>query len=523
MRVIAARQPRVTSQQQLVVLKTIPAPVGGLNARDPLAAMNSLDAVVLDNWFPRIADCIIRGGCANHVTGFASRPRTLALYTPPTASNKMFASTDTNIYDVTSPGAVGASVAVCTVGYWNWTQMGVSGGHYLMMFNGTDKPKYYDGTNWIAVDGASAPAITGVTTTTLIAATVFKRRLYFVQAAKLNFWYLPVDSVGGAALEFTLGPLCQKGGYTMAINAWSFDGGAGPDDFLAIATSEGELVIFTGSDPADANSFKLVGTFFVGRPIGRKCFQKFGGDLIIITEYGAFPLSKVLLATTVDYKSALTNKIEGAFNTSARTYFSNTGWEAQILPNQAAFIFNVPTTDQGATALQYVMNTTTKMWCSFSGWNASCFAVFNRELYFADSTKITKAWNGHSDYGANIVADAETAFNNFGSASQLKHFKLLRPNFIVDGALTFSMGLAIDFEQNVTLTTATLTPVTGAIWDTSFWDSSYWAAGLEIKSSWRTVASKPGYWAAALVRVATNSLEVHWVSEDYTYQTGGII
>lgn len=523
MRPKISNQKRKTNQQQTVHLKTLPAPVGGLNARDPLAEMSPLDAVTLDNWFPRIGDCIIRGGCTDYVTGFASRPLTLALYTPPTAANKMFASTAAGVFDVTSAGAVGAAVAACTVGYWNWTQMGVSGGHYLMMFNGTDKPLYYDGTTWVPVDGVSVPALTGVTTTTLIAASVFKRRLYVLQVNKLNFWYLAADAVAGALTEFTLGPLCQKGGYTMAIGAWSFDGGAGPDDFLAFATSEGELVIFKGSNPADTTNFTLVGTYFVGRPLGRKCFQKYGGDLIMITEFGAFPLSKVLLSATVDYRSALTNKIEGAFNSAARDHFSNSGWEAQILPNQSAFIFNVPVADQGVSAIQYVMNTTTKQWCSFSGWNASALAIFNRELYYADATKITKAWNGKADCGANIVANAQTAFNNFGSASQEKHFKLVRPMLLVDGQLDFSIGLAIDFQQNLMLSTATLTPVTGAVWDTAIWDASYWAAGLEVKSAWRTAAAKPGYWAAGVLKIATNTLEVHWVTMDYTFETGGIL
>ena len=104
---------------QVTHVKSIPAPVGGWNARDPLAAMKPTDAVELVNWFPRVADCTIRGGEDDHVTGFAERPRSLMLYTPPTAANKLFASTNAGVYDVTNPGAVGAAVAVCTNGYFN--------------------------------------------------------------------------------------------------------------------------------------------------------------------------------------------------------------------------------------------------------------------------------------------------------------------------------------------------------------------------------------------------------------------
>lgn len=508
---------------QVTHVKSIPAPVGGWNARDPLAAMKPMDAVQLDNWFPRVADCTIRGGEQDHVTGFALRPKTIMQYTPPTALNKLFASTDAGVYDVTSPGAVGAAVVACTEGYWNWTQMGVSGGHYLMLFNGQDNPLYFDGAAWISITGVSVPAITGLTTNTIISAAVYKRRLFLIQENKLSFWYLAADAVGGVAAEFLLGPLAQRGGYLMAISNWSFDGGDGPDDYAAFVTSEGEVIIFTGSNPADSTAWSLVGVYFVGKPIGRKCLKKYGGDLIVITEFGAFPLSKILLSATVDYKLALTNKIEGAFNTAARTYGANQGWMATILPNQSAFIFNIPKTANGTTAVQYVMNTTTKSWCQFTGWNASAFEVFNSELYFADSTRIAKAWTTRADHGTNIVAEAETAYNNFGSQSQLKKWGLYRPMLLVDGPITYSIGLSVDFQREVALSTVTASGVSGATWDVSLWDVGLWAAGLEIRSDWRTPAAFEGYWAAGLLNVSTNSLEVQWVSQDYTYEFGGVI
>lgn len=511
------------ARAQVTHVKTIPAPVGGWNARDPLAAMKATDAVRLENWFPRVADCTIRGGEADHVTGFAARPKSIMLYTPPTGTNKMFASTDAGVFDVTSAGAVGAAVAACTNGYWNWTQMGVSGGHYLTMFNGTDSPLYFDGTTWTSITGVSTPAITGLTTSSIVSANVFKRRLYLIQGSKLSFWYLAADAVGGAATEFLLGPLAQRGGYLMAMGSWSFDGGAGPDDFAVFVTSEGEVIIFRGSNPGDATDWSLVGTYYVGKPLGRKCLIKYGGDLVILTEFGVFPLSKALQSATIDYKTALTNKIEGAFIEAARSYRSNVGWQAEILPLQSAFIFNIPTATGGTTAEQYVMNTTTKAWCKFTGWNASAFAVLNSELYFADSTRIAKAWTGRGDHGTNILANAQTAYTSFGLNTQLKNWKLTRPMILVDGPIAFSQGLSVDFEQNPPLTIATYASVAGAQWDVSLWDVGLWAAGLEIRADWRTPSARPGYWASALLQIATNDLEVQWVAQDYTYEVGGVL
>lgn len=251
--------------------------------------------------------------------------------------------------------------------------------------------------------------------------------------------------------------------------------------------------------------------------------EKYGGDLVLLTQMGAFPLSKALLSATIDYKMALTNKIEQAFVESARTYFGNQGWDMTILPNQSAFIFNIPTLNDGESSEQYIMNTTTKMWCRFTGWNASAFEVFADELYFAGEDRVAKAWTGRSDHGTDITAYARTAYQNFGNSTQLKFWGLFRPMVLTDGTLDFSMGLSVDFSPNAALIPTSFTPVTGAIWDVSLWDDSFWAQGLEIKADWRTPSAPPGYWAAMLFQVSGNSLEVQWVANDYTYQIGGVV
>jgi hypothetical protein len=504
------------------VVKSLPAPIGGWNARDSLAAMKPLDAVKLENWWPRVADVAIRGGCSNYSTGYAKRIKTLMQYAPPTGSTKMLAATDDGIFDASAAGAVGAALLARTNGYHNWTQMAVSGGAYLIAPNGVDKPAYYDGAVWTAVDAASAPALTGVTTTKLIAANVYKRRLFFLEKDKLNFWYLAADAVGGALTEFLLGPLCNKGGYCMATATWTMDSGAGPDDYVVFVSSEGECVVFTGDNPSSAAAWLLKGVYFVGKPIGRHCLKKYGGDLILLTEYGAFPLSKLLLSSTVNLKQALTNKIEGAFIDDLRTNGGYTGWGLEIFPAQGALIVNGPTTSDGSVAVQYVMNTTTGAWAKFTGWAASDFTVFNKELYFADATAVVKAWTGHADKGAYIVADGQTAFNNFGDV-RTKQPSFFRPMLRVSGPMDYSQGLAVDFDPYPGLTTATYSTVSGAIWDQGLWDQVYWAAGLEVVRDWRTPECKPGEYLAGLVKVATNSLDVQWAANEYSYLLGELV
>lgn len=517
---ILQRKRGAPQRGMLSAVKSLPAPVGGWNARDPLAKMNPVDAVKLENWFARVADCVIRGGCEDYATGFAAKPKTLVAHNGRNGTNKMFAFTDTGTFDISSPGAIGASVLARSNGYHSWVQMGVSGANYMIAVNGVDNPAYYDGTTWTAVDGASTPALTGVTTSNLVNVNVYKRRLFFIEKQRLSFWYLVADAVGGALTEFQLGPLCQRGGYTMAMGTWSLDGGAGPDDYAMFVTSEGEAVVFTGTDPGNAAAWSLVGVYFVGKPLGRRCFKKYGGDLLLLTELGAVPMSRMLQSQTVDYKIAITNKIEGAFVEAARSHGSREGWMAEIHSKQSALIINVPT--GSTTTEQFVMNTTTKSWSKFTGWNAADVLVFGGELFYADQLKVAKAWTGRSDYGSNIVADAQTAFNNHGD-SRDKEWGLFRPMLRVNGPINFNVGVAVDFDPAPVLSTASYSVVSGAIWDTSLWDAAFWAAGLEVVRDWRTPEARIGQYGAGLVKIATNELEVQWAANDYNYTVGNVV
>lgn len=501
-------------------VQSLPAPIGGWNARDPLAKMHPTDAVTLDNWFARIADCAVRGGCAEHVTGFANKPKTLAAYNGLSGTNKMFAASDLGIYDVTSAGALGAIELARTEGYHSWVQMVTSAGSYLIMVNAADDAAYYDGAAWTAVNAVSVPAITGVVTNTLATVNVYNRRLFFVQEGKLSFWYLAADAIGGAATEFQLGPLCSRGGYTMAMGTWTLDGGSGADDFAVFVTSEGEAVVFQGTNPSSATDWVLKGVYYVGKPLGRRCFKKFGGDLVILTEYGAFPLSKAVQSASIDLKQALSNKIQGAFLLAGNLYSSLPGWMLEFLPSEGAMLVNIPISSSASE--QYVMNTTTKAWSRFTGWNASDLLLFNKELYYADQDKIAKAWTTQADYGVNITAVAQTAFNNFKDVRD-KQWSMFRPMLRVNGSLDFSVGIAVDFDPAPTLSAASYTVVASAVWDQSLWDQAFWAAGLTVVKDWRTPETRLGQYGSGLISVATNSLVIQWAAVDYMYTQGGVV
>jgi hypothetical protein len=517
------RRPAFNKEPLIATTNTIksrPSPVGGWNSRDALATMKPTEANRLVNWFPRTTLCEIRGGAVDWATGLAATPKALMTWNGPTGTNKLFAATASGIYNVSASGAVGsAETATCTNGKLQWVNFAVaSGSEYLIAVNGTDKALYYDGTTWVSVDGVSTPAITGPATTEFIHVNIFKTRLFFIPKNKLSFYYLPVASLGGAATEFFLNTLCPRGGYLMAMGTWSIDAGNGIDDLAVFITSEGEAVVFKGSNPASAADWALVGVYFIGKPIGRRCFTKLGGDLVILIESGAYPLSQALLAAAIDSKSAITNKIETAFDSVARLYSSVFGWEMTVFTQQGALIVNIPTSE-GGTHYQYVMNTKTKAWCSFVGWNAECFGVHNSELYFGVGTKVVKAWSGSSDFGSNIETDVKQAFDYFGSNDQ-KLLKEVRPIFTTTGPIGFLLGADADFGDSLPTGIASYTVGSQALWDVALWDVGLWSVDFLLQKDWKTVSVSPGFCFALLLRVATNAVQIQWVSTDYVFERG---
>lgn len=515
-----ARRKGAMPQQRVSVSVAYPAPIGGWNDRDGLAEMKPTDAIVLENWFPKPAYLEVRGGSADHVTGITGNVSTLAVYNALTGTSKMFASNASAVYDVSSAGAVGASVASRTNGKHQWLNYGDGTNNYLMMFNGVDKPLYYDGTTWTAVDNASSPALTGLTTTSIVSAFSSKGRLFFIEKNSLSFWYLAAGAAGGALTEFPLDGIARRGGYLMAGGNWTFDGGDGVDDAVVFVTSEGEVIVYKGTNPASAAAWLLVGRFDLGKPVGRRCLLNYGSDLIVLTQNGAFPLSSALKATDEQKsRTALTNKIENSFNTAVRLYGSNFGWEGVSYPAQSAMLFNIPHAEGGEHE-QFVMNTITKAWCKFTEWDAECFAVFNGDLYFGTATKVVKAWTGQLDGTSDVVAFGKTAFSYFGRPGTQKKINLFRPTLAVNGGLSFLTDVDVDFQNDTIAGVATYSVTSGAVWDSAVWDAAYWAHGIEVVKNWTSPQAGVGYCFAGKLKISVGSLTVQWVSNEFMFEDG---
>ena len=405
-------------------------------------------------------------------------------------------------------------------------------------------PSQFNGTYAITVTGvstftytmATAPAnnatvvgtytvsgITGVNSNTFVNVNLFKNRLYFCQNNSLSFWYLDVQAITGVAEEFPLGAFYRNGGYLQAAGTWTLDAGYGVDDFIVFVTSMGEILVYKGTNPNDPTEWAMVGLWQFGQTFSRRCFFKWGGDLLLLTQDGLVPLTAALQSSRLDPRINLTDKIYYAVSLAASEYNNNFGWQINFLAEANMLIINVPT---NFGIEQYVMNTINKSWARFTGIEANCFEVAgDNVMYFGGEGYVGQYFTGFSDNNTNIVGNAQQAYNYFETRGQLKRFTLVRPIFLTDQGLPNVLcGISTDFDTQPLTNQLAFNPtsINTGLWDQARWDEKLWGGGLVITKFWQGVTGL-GFSAAINLNVASQNIDFHWASSDFVMEAGGVL
>ena len=475
-----------------MVTKVVPAPTEGWDAISPLASMDPKRAPILNNWVPRPGWLELRAGYEPWSWIGSNTPvETLMIYTAPTVS-KMFAAAGTVIYDVSSLGQHDTAQSGLSNARWQYTNFFPgSGTTVIQCVNGSDNLRQYNGTAWSQPSISGLPG--GLTTAAICNIYAQKRRLWYILGngsggRSTVVAFMPTDAISGAiAGTYDFGSLWSEGGYLVAMADWTIDGGSGPQDYAVFMSSEGQVTVFSGTDPTSSVNWSLVGTFNLSPPIGDRCFTKVGSDVAVITQAGVLPLSQSLsFDPSADRSVAITARIQNTMGQYAMQASSNFGWQVISYPAQQLAIVNVPLT-QGSQQVQLVMNVLTGAWCQFTGWNANCFELFNDALYFGgnDGT-INLAYEGGLDLITPIAADMQCAFNYFDDPGRLKRMTMVQPLMIANGIVTPTMGVDEDFV--ISTSTAPITILTGTtVWDTAVWDTSLWPALTAVNKPWLSV------------------------------------
>jgi hypothetical protein len=267
-----------------------------MNSRDEVYSLPARDAVLVQDFIHKF----------NSLTA-APKPRKVAFFPASAAPNYtgqfihykaggnegLFLQTQRHIWNVGeiidggttatvsaaydfSAGAQGAPITGDHVNY-NATLIFVNGKHNLV---------YTTASGW---NDWSTTASAG-NHDNFVGITNHKARLYSWTNNGRAFWYTSTDAVYGTFNSFDLSGIIA--GQVYFISTMTNDGGAGPDDYLVVVTMLGEVVVYAGTDPADASAWSLVGVYKIGRPLSRDSFIKFGNELIVLCEDDTYSIPK---------------------------------------------------------------------------------------------------------------------------------------------------------------------------------------------------------------------------------------
>lgn len=494
---------------------TVPAP-RGWNAKDPEDRMEPDVARELINWIPEGRSCRTRKGNVEHSdTEESGDVETLVEYKSGTV-NKLLAAVSGKIFDVTTDSASSLATGF-SVDRWQTTNHA----GFTWFVNGTDTPQKFNGST-IAAFGFTG---VGLTVTDLINVIAFKGRLYFVEQDTASFWYSETAAVTGVLAEFDLATVGGGiDGRLIAIETITHDGGLGVDDIIAFFFDSGKVAIYQGDDPGTAADWSLVGIYVIGAPLGHRAVRKVGADIIVITQEGYAPLSKVLpLGHVVTTGQRFSDDIENAVSDAIVNFGATTGWEVFSYPRGKWLIFNVPVAAD--VYQQHVLNTRSGGWFLITGWNARQFSRLGQDLYFGGAGgKVFKADSGFTDDGAAIVAKAKTAWNYFEDRTRTKQWSTFRPILKSVSRASISYRLATDFDDlgaNSTLNLPGQTSLSRL--GTARWGTARWSGlGEVLTKEWRGISGE-GYAASLIVEVSSSTQQIVWLTTGYIYQFGGLL
>lgn len=521
----------MAAQTQTHKYAIYPAPIKGLDAARPLVAQDPLTAGFLENWWCRKWGPELRGGFKRWTTNLGGGSRRLMAYNAPPGSTgvvepRLFAAcTDGNIYNVTNqtaeafvPAAVQNIPGQINPGRFSYINVTIAGVTYLAMVSaGAGYWTYDHAGGWVnrtgAIVGAGAAAALKFDYI-----TVWKNRIWFIRADTTEAYYLPADSIQGNANLFDFGTLLLHGGSLAVLASMTIDAGNGIDDRFVVISTEGDVLIYQGTDPTAAATFAIIGRWYVGKvPAGRRFVSDTGGDLAVITERGIEYISRLQsgrglldpesVRDTADYRF---NQVIGELVKETR---GQEFWELRYIPGEGSLIILTPLAGL-ANGFQFVFSILATAWSTFAKMPMRCCELYQGEFYFAnDEGKVYQAFKSNTDdelsggtVGATIYGAIQTAYvTDPNDPMRLKRPLLVMPMFQAPSPPSISAQINTEWSTLGTPGSPSFSPGGGAIWDSSLWNNAVWsttdqaylawigANGLGCYSSLRmTVAGMPG-------------------------------
>ena len=446
----------------------LPPPTGGINAIDPFANMPQSDAVALVNIAPKENYSEVRKafellGTSAAIAGINNGTYKIWPLALSSGTTSFLVHGSVLSWSVTSAGVWSPMLAPTTPNAMNFCQFK----SLLFGAGGSGTPKSYDGTTTFINSGWTG---TGLTASNLETPWVYKDRLFFTEANSRNTWYGDIDQTTGAAKALTKFPLdskFHKGGFGYFGGSSVPQEGRDTEALWVCVSSEGEILVYTGQDPAAAD-WAFYGRYYISPPLARNSFFYIGGVLHIQTRTGINSLNDIIAGKKdgANYVS-LSKKIDPLLSQYYPTQSDYQVNQTGISVRENLLYVKVFITNIGEVA--YVMNLITGAWSQYRIYSAvdstpfsflSGFCGIGSDMYFITqgaSGATIALWKVGQDYiydkwgsggsdRKDIHWSIQHAFTS-GNQNTNKKFNKVRPIIQQQAALT--IGSYSDFDTTL--------------------------------------------------------------------------
>lgn len=502
---------------------TMPPPYGGLDLVSPIDNTDPSFALELVNVFPGAGAPTVRLGYTQFANvGVATPIKFVDSLNLANGTSLLISSTDSAIYSTTSAGAVSAITGTAvTSGEWQ----SASYNNRIYLCNGVDSARYWDG-----VAGTTASlTFTGLALTDMVFVHPHKERLYFVEKNSSRVWYggLQVTGTGGspALTSFDLSYVFPRGGNLVAIGSYSNSANVATQDYFWACSSQGDIVFYTGSYAGDPSTWGLVARYFIGRPLGRRAFVRVNNDVWIITEQGIVPISGLFQADPEASLNIVSQKVNPLISEAAALFPFDHQWHGFFWPQGRRVYISIP--QSGTSCYFLVYSIDTKGWTQFKLFNSehslsSC--AYNGLPYYGSASGII--WKGETGQADAITAttsqaitfSGRSAFSFYGSRSNYKAFKDIRPIIKTKRGVSLNIGLDVDFKRAPTVSAVTIPAGNFTPWGSPW--GSLWSAEEEYIFD-RYAVKGQGHSAAVRFGGSLKNASMQILGFEVRYDLGG--
>lgn len=479
---------------------TFPAPNGGLVTNTDLLQPTAGSASVLLNLWPTLKGARVRGGSVKRALLDGLGNVQSAFNYRFGGVDKLFMATDTGIFDVSSPpeppAVTPASLAGQTSGLWTAVQHTSQGASMMVCVNGSDPRQLYNGSDWVTTPAITFAAGDTTTTSQLNYVWLFKNREFFLKNASMDAYYLPLNSFGGEAKPWPLGGVMKKGGSLLTGFSWSIESGDGLNDMCVFISTEGEVAVYSGSNPESVDDFALKGVYQIGKPLGKNAWIRAGADVLICTTDGLIPMSQVFQRDRQALSLVSASRdIDDDWREAASA--TGTGWTITQWAERNLVFITFPENSVVQDSC-FVLNVLSGKWGITTNWNARCFGTLQGSIFFGSSGGAV--WQGDitgTDDGLTFSAVYLSQFLNGGNFGQRKTASLAR--ILVRGKAKPKVMLFARADMDKSF------PVNSAV-SVGNINSSEWDVGLWDRATWDGVSERQDFWYRQNVRASGDSI-----------------